>query len=535
MTERHTGPRRGRLSISLLAGVVGLLGVLPALAAGAPSLGALSTSAVASPVTQHRAAPLAGVSARSAGAGAPRAVCGTAQLDGPASKPAGARKVSTSQSLQRLTARAPAGTTFWLEPGRHIIPGGAFDQVQPKNGNVYIGAPGAVLDGRRVNRYAFSSSAHDVRISHLTIENFGQSVQDNPGETVVNSGSGNDWVVDHSTIQQNAGAGVFLADGSRVVRNCLRDNGEYGFAAHESNGPAHDVVLRGNEIVGNNTADWENLQPGCGCAGGGKFWDTRGARVVDNYVHDNHGPGLWADTDNVGFLFEGNYIANNDDVGLFYEISYNALIRRNTFVRNGWKIGLESLDGTPAIYISESGSDQRAGSLYGRHLRISGNLFVDNWSGIMAWEHPGRFAGSPYNVSADYSTLVNPGVATVARCGDPDLIGTAPYIDDCRWKTQHLRVVRNTFEFDPTKIPGCTVEHGCGFMSLVSTYGTVPEWAPYLKYVVPDAISLAQDNVWRANAYHGPWRFMIRLLGPQVSWSTWRSAPYHQDAGSTRS
>ncbi len=64
--------------------------------------------------------------------------------------------------------------------------------------------------------------------------------------------------------------------------------------------------------------------------------------------------------------------------------------------------------------------------------------------------------------------------------------------------------------------------------------GTVPEWSPYQGYVVPDDISRHQDNLWRRNLYTGPWQFMIRLLGPRVPWSAWRSAPYHQDAGSTR-
>ena len=61
-----------------------------------------------------------------------------------------------------------------------------------------------------------------------------------------------------------------------------------------------------NEIVGNDA----DLHPAdCGCAGGVKFWAVNGATVTNNYVHDNHGVGLWADTNNVGFDIENNYIA----------------------------------------------------------------------------------------------------------------------------------------------------------------------------------------------------------------------------------
>ncbi len=75
--------------------------------------------------------------------------------------------------------------------------------------------------------------------------------------------------------------------------------------------------------------------PGCGCTGGGKFWAVNGAIVTDNWIHGNHSEGLWADTDNRGFDIQGNYIADNYDVGLIYEISYNARIVDNVFIRNG--------------------------------------------------------------------------------------------------------------------------------------------------------------------------------------------------------
>jgi hypothetical protein len=522
---------RPSLQWLVVAGLLaGLVGAAPTVAA--PATGKrVATRPEAAIATGTERVP----ARRAAGAGKPTKICGKPLLDGPAKRPRGAKVVRTTQDLPNLVERAAPGTTFWLMPGVHTFGDDQYDQVGPKNGDTFIGAPGAVLDGRGVNKYAFGGYAKGVTISYLTIQNFGQGIDDNPGEGVVNHDSGNGWFVHHNTIQRSAGAGVFLADGSRVVKNCLRDNGEYGFSSFEFDG-VEDIVLRGNEIARNNTADWESIQPGCGCSGGGKFWDTTNARVVGNYVHHNHGPGLWADTNDVGFLFERNYISDNDGEGIFYEISYNASIRRNTFARNGWTIGLAE-GGFPlaSIYLSEAGSDVRAGRLYGRHLKISGNRFINNWAGIMAWENPDRFAGSPFNSSSGYATLVNPGVATVENCGNRALIATDPYFDDCRWKTQHLRVVNNTFVFDPSRIPGCTAARGCGFMGLVANVGTVPDWSPYKGYVVPDNISLHQDNVWRHNIYDGPWRFMIRQLGSGlVSWSQWRSAPYHQDVGSTR-
>src|SRR3712207_6401792 len=46
--------------------------------------------------------------------------------------------------LPAKTAAHPAGTTFWLRPGTHTLGNDEFGQVSPKDGDVYLGAPGAV-------------------------------------------------------------------------------------------------------------------------------------------------------------------------------------------------------------------------------------------------------------------------------------------------------------------------------------------------------------------------------------------------------
>ena len=129
-------------------------------------------------------------------------------------------------------------------------------------------------------------------------------------------------------------------------------------------GGESSIVLDHNEFVGNNTGDWESKIEGCGCTGGGKFWDVRNVRVTNNYVHDNSSVALWAGTNDNNFLFEGNWIENNDGHAIFWEISYNAAIRSNVIRHNLTVVGpkrIRSGDNFPdaAIYISESGGDAR--------------------------------------------------------------------------------------------------------------------------------------------------------------------------------
>jgi hypothetical protein len=416
-------------------------------------------------------------------------------------------------------------TTYWFAPGTHTLGTGQYSQIIPSNGDTFIGAPGAVLDGGHHNLYAFTQQASDVTIRYLTIQNFGAHGE-NGGQGVVNHDEGSGWRIEHVTVQDSAGAGVMLGSGNVLAYSCLRNNGEYGFQG----GGSH-ITVDHNEIAGNNTDNWEALQAGCGCTGGAKFWGVNGATITGNYVHDNLGPGLWADTDNRGFDVEHNYFASNQGEGFIYEISYNLRLADNTFVRNAL-VGGPNVGGFPdaAVYISESGADSRVLGAYGDTLAITGNTFTDNWSGVVLWENANRYCSSGANTSTGYCTLVDPSVATVSNCRNPSLIRTKPYYNDCRWKTQNVLVRGNYFIFDPAKIgPDCTPAKYCGFNGIFSQWGS---WLPYRGTIVENHITLDQNNHFVSNIYTGPWQFVVQEQGNAVGWATWRGDPYHQDVGS---
>ena len=82
---------------------------------------------------------------------------------GPAKAPAGAVTVDPAVvgDLAAKTKSSPPNTTFWLRPGKHRLEPDRYAQVIPKEGNGYLGAPGAVLDGRKTNQYAFSGTARE--------------------------------------------------------------------------------------------------------------------------------------------------------------------------------------------------------------------------------------------------------------------------------------------------------------------------------------------------------------------------------------
>lgn len=445
---------------------------------------------------------------------------------GPEKAPAGAVTVDPSVvgDLAAKTESSPANTTFWLRPGTHRLEPARYAQVIPKEGNRYLGAPGAVLDGRRTNQYAFGGSARDVTIRHLTVQHFVPPHD----EGVVNHGSADGWVIEHTSIQYNSGAALMAGNRQQVRANCLRGNGQYGLNAYKPTGIS-DLVVEGNEIVDNNRDDWEKRKPGCGCTGGAKFWDVDGADVRGNWVHDNRGTGLWADTNNNDFRIEDNVLEENDGAALIYEISYNAVIRNNMIRRNNWVEGRRSADrgddfpfGT--VYLSEAGGEPRVRARTDR-IEIYGNVLENNWNGITLWENADRFCNSPANTSSGDCTLL---VEDTDRCAQP-AIATAPLHADCRWKTQRVDIHDNRFVLDKAVVD-CAVK--CDRMAVLANYGTYPDWSPYKGGRVAEAITLEQHNRWHDNVYLGPWNFVVhdpsRVLGPDQ----WRATPYVQDRGS---
>jgi hypothetical protein len=156
------------------------------------------------------------------------------------------------------------------------------------------------------------------------------------------------WTITDNVVRFNHGAGICGASGALVAHNLVTRNGQLGMCGTGSIG----ATFEANEDSYNNTAgfqeDWE--------AGGAKFAQTQDLVVRDNYVHDNAGPGLWTDIDNIRSLIEDNYVANNHGAGIFHEISYAAEIRHNAVLGNGAGVSCPANGGwcSTGIRISES-------------------------------------------------------------------------------------------------------------------------------------------------------------------------------------
>jgi hypothetical protein len=226
---------------------------------------------------------------------------------------------------------------------------------------------------------------YDGLAGHVAVEYLNISHDRHSTQGTIYTGSG--WTITHNDIHDGNGApglGVAISNGDRstIEYNCLSKMGDYGLNI----GGVNDV-FDFNEIYDTNY----NKDPGCGCSGGGKWWGTLNADIVDNAFIDD-GPGgsspIWLDNGNSGTLIQGNYFARNYAASITSETGYNLKITGNLFVDSGWGSGNGACGPNcgGAVNLNTSGGFSVPGSRFENSVVISGNQFINDWMGVDVWQ-----------------------------------------------------------------------------------------------------------------------------------------------------
>ncbi len=232
-------------------------------------------------------------------------------------------------------------------------------------------------------------------------------------------GMSQNWLIEGNELRWNHGAGIRVGDGTLVRDNYIHHNGQSGLAS-DSTG----AIVEGNEIAFNNTMGFDITHG----SGGFKFGKTRNLTITGNYVHHNHGPGLWADTDNVGTRYLHNRVEDNSGPGIFHEVSYDAEVAYNEVHRNGyatpdWSYGAGILIAhSPGVEV--------------HHNRLSGN--ADGIVGID--QNPGTGAFGPYVldrlwVHDNYVEITDGWVGVTQDHGDPSVFQRDIRFERNRYRT----------------------------------------------------------------------------------------------------
>lgn len=141
--------------------------------------------------------------------------------------------------------------------------------------------------------------------------------------------AGNHDMLEDCVIEAMNSSGATFSGEAHVVRRCVfRDNGQLGFGA---NG-AHNLLFTESLVENNNTKSfsrgWE--------AGGDKLVLCRNAVLERSRFVRNRGSGIWFDIGNENCVVRQCLIADNEDSGIFDEISFGLHAQDNVIVGNGF-------------------------------------------------------------------------------------------------------------------------------------------------------------------------------------------------------
>lgn len=132
------------------------------------------------------------------------------------------------------------------------------------------------------------------------------------------------WTFKHVEARYNHGAGLAGGNGTIFENIYSHHNGQIGVKAMarpggnppdpwKGKGP---LVMRNSEIAFNNTNGYSGWE-----SGGFKFGQSKNSTVVNNWVHDNYGNGIWLDVENENTQIYSNLSEHNASKGIFYEVS----------------------------------------------------------------------------------------------------------------------------------------------------------------------------------------------------------------------
>lgn len=141
--------------------------------------------------------------------------------------------------------------------------------------------------------------------------------------------AGSNDVLEDCTVERMNASGAAFTGPDQVVRRCLfQDNGQLGFGANGAHNLLFtECVVRNNNVKGFDRG-WE--------AGGDKLVLCRNAVLERSQFVQNRGNGVWFDIGNEHCSVRQCLIADNEDAGIFDEISFGLQAHDNVIVGNGF-------------------------------------------------------------------------------------------------------------------------------------------------------------------------------------------------------
>jgi hypothetical protein len=182
-------------------------------------------------------------------------------------------------------------------------------------------------------------------------------------------------------------SGATFNGADAVVRRCVfRDNGQLGFGANHAHGLLFTECLVENNNTKGFDRGWE--------AGGNKLALCREAVLERSRFVRNRGNGIWFDIGNTNCAVRQCLIADNEDAGIFYEISFSLHASDNLIIGNGFATTPGAWGAQAGISLSSSPwcviernilAGNREGFNFREQLRTTPT--IEDRSGRPVWNH----------------------------------------------------------------------------------------------------------------------------------------------------
>jgi len=194
-------------------------------------------------------------------------------------------------------------------------------------------------------------------------------------------------VIEDCVFEKTNSIGARLGGEDMVIRRCqFLDNGQMGFGA----GAAHRTLMTECEVRNNNTKGWNRNWE----AGGNKLALCRGLVIEKSRFIGNRGNGIWFDIGNEKCVVRNCLIADNEQAGIFYEISYSLYAHDNVIIGNGFgaRFGAWGADGGISLSSSPNCVIERnllIGNREGFQFREQNRStpLIDGTKGVKVWNH----------------------------------------------------------------------------------------------------------------------------------------------------
>lgn len=236
----------------------------------------------------------------------------------------------------------------------------------------------------------YDGLAGDVTVKYLDIANDSHNttgtIYTGAGWTIENNNIHDGYKNSGGTPTPGLGVAIYGGDNGLIEYNCLSKMGDYGANVFGTNNK-----FDYNEVYESNYLP----DPGCGCSGGGKWWGTLNADIVDNaFINDSPGGSfpVWLDNGNSGTLIQGNYFDKSAASSISSETGFDLEVTGNLFQDDDWDTGhgCGNTNCVGDVGINSSGGFNVQGSRFNNQLIISNNTFLDDWAGVGIWQAGGR-------------------------------------------------------------------------------------------------------------------------------------------------